>query len=107
MTGYIFLFLTVLIGVSKGYCGKKTSEYINNITDGLILQTIRLILCVIIGVCLFLFSNNQPQINNIILLISFLNGIANATFLISWLFAIQSGAYLFVDICLTAGILIL
>ncbi len=103
MTGYIFLFLTVLIGVSKGYCGKKTSEYVNGITDGLILQATRLILCVIIGVCLFCFSDTTSQLNGGIFLISLLNGIANAAFLLSWLFAVKSGAYLFVDICLTAG----
>ncbi len=103
MTGYIFLFLTVLIGVSKGYCGKKTSEFVNGITDGLILQATRLVLCVIIGICLFAFSNNTSQIDATILFISLLNGIANATFLLSWLFAVKSGAYLFVDICLTSG----
>lgn len=103
MTGYIFLFLAVLTGVAKGYCGKKTSEYVKGITDGLFLQATRLILCVIIAVCLFAFSNTASQLDGIILLISLLNGIANAAFLLSWLFAVKSGAYLFVDICLTAG----
>lgn len=101
--GYIFLFIAVFTGVAKGYCGKKTSEYVNGITDGLILQAIRLILCVIIGIGLFAFSNTPSQLDTTILLISFLNGLANALFLISWLFAVKSGAYLFVDICLTAG----
>lgn len=103
MIGYSFLFLAVLTGVAKGYCGKKTSQYVNGITDGLILQAIRLAFCVIIGVCLFAFSSNTSQIDSKIILISLLNGVANAAFLISWLFAIKSGAYLFVDICLTAG----
>ena len=103
MIGYIFLFATVLIGVSKGYCGKKTSEYVNGITDGLILQAIRLFLCVIIGIVLFAFSNTPFNIDITILIISLLNGIANAAFLLSWLFAVKSGAYLFVDVCLTTG----
>lgn len=103
MIGYIFLFITVLIGVSKGYCGKKTSEFINGITDGLILQSIRVILCVVIGGCLLLFSRDNVQIDKMVLFISFLNGLANASFLLSWLFAVRSGAYLFVDVCLTAG----
>lgn len=103
MIGYIFLFINVLIGVSKGFCGKKSSEYITGVTDGLILQSIRVILCVIIGGCLFLFSNESSQIDKIVIFISFLNGLANATFLLSWLFAVRSGAYLFVDVCLTAG----
>ena len=103
MIGYIFLFLTVLIGVSKGYCGKKTSEYVNGITDGLILQATRLVLCVFIGVIMLVFTNDIPRLDGPIILISSLNGLANATFLLSWLFAVKSGAYLFVDICLTAG----
>lgn len=103
MVGYLFLFIAVLTGVAKGYCGKKTSEYVSSITDGVILQSTRLILCVIIGLCLFLFSGIQSNIDSTILIISILNGIANAAFLLSWLFAVKSGAYLFVDICLTAG----
>lgn len=103
MISYVFLFIAVLTGVAKGFCGKKTSEYIYGITDGLILQSIRLVLCVIIGFCLYSFSSIPSQLDNTILLISLINGIANATFLISWLFAIKNGAYLFVDICLTAG----
>ena len=103
MTGYILLFLAVLTGVSKGYCGKKTSEYVNDITDGLILQTSRLLLCLVIGICLIFISKDTFYVNNVILFISLINGIANALFLISWLFTIKSGAYLFVDICLTAG----
>lgn len=103
MTGYIFLFLAVLTSVAKGFCGKKTSQHVTGITDGLILQATRLVLCVVIGVCLFAFSGNTSNIDYNILLISLLNGVANAVFLLSWLFAIKSGAYLFVDICLTAG----
>lgn len=103
MIGYLFLFIAVLTGVAKGYCGKKTSEYVSSITDGLILQSIRLIFCIIIGLCMFLFSGTASNIDGAILIISFLNGIANAAFLLSWLFAIKSGAYLFVDVCLTAG----
>lgn len=103
MVGYLFLFIAVLTGVAKGYCGKKTSEYISSITDCLIMQSSRLILCVIIGLCLFLFSGTQTNIDSTILLISIFNGIANAAFLLSWIFAVKSGAYLFVDICLTAG----
>ncbi|MBE6810615.1 MAG: hypothetical protein E7521_06125 [Ruminococcaceae bacterium] len=103
MMGYIFLFIAVFTGVAKGYCGKKTSNYVNTITDGLILQYTRLTLCMFIGICLFLLSKNTFQMNIPILFISMLNGIANASFLIAWLFAVKSGAYLFVDICLTAG----
>ena len=103
MIGYTFLFITVLIGVSKGYCGKKTSELINSITDGLLLQSVRVLLCVLIGGLLFLFTGDTAQIDFIVLLISILNGAANAIFLLSWLFAVRSGAYLFVDVCLTAG----
>lgn len=103
MTGYIFLFTTVLIGVSKGYCGKKTSDIITSITDGLILQSVRVLLCVVIGGLLFLLTGDTAQIDQIILLISFLSGASNAIFLLSWLYAVRSGACLFVDICLTAG----
>ena len=103
MIGYLFLFLTVLIGVSKGYCGKKTSEYVCGITDGLILQAVRVLLCVAIGGLIFIFTGERSNVDFMIILISILNGVANAAFLLSWLFAVRSGAYLFVDVCLTAG----
>ncbi len=67
------------------------------------MQSIRVLLCVLIGALLFLFTGNTAQVDFIVLFISFLNGAANAIFLLSWLFAVRSGAYLFVDMCLTAG----
>ena len=103
MVGYLFLFIAVLTGVAKGYCGKKTSKYVSSFTDGLILQSARLILCVIIGLCLFLFSNTPLNIDSTILAISILNGVSNAAFLLCWIFAVKNDSYLFVDICLTAG----
>ncbi|MBR5472551.1 MAG: EamA family transporter [Clostridia bacterium] len=103
MIGYLFLFTNVLVGVSKGYCGKKSSEHINGITDGLLLQSIRVLLCVVIGGILFFISGEGLEVDKTILIISALNGLANAAFLLSWLFAVRGGAYLFVDVCLTAG----
>ena len=33
--GYIFVLISVLSGTTKGYCGKKTSEFMKNPVDGI------------------------------------------------------------------------
>lgn len=101
--GYLFLFLAVFMGALRGYCGKKTSGIIANVTDGLFLHAFRMLLCVGIGAVLLLFSSAPAQIDGTVLWIALLSGVCNAFFMLGWLFSVRSGAYLLVDMCSAAG----
>ena len=47
--GYLFVLISVLSGTTKGYCGKKTSEFMKNPVDGVFISMIRMIICTLIG----------------------------------------------------------
>lgn len=106
--GYLFLFVALFAGATKGYCGKKTSGYTNNFSDAIFANIIRMILCVAIGLVIILTSEDisalKPSIEMI--LISALSGIFTAIFVVSWLISVKKSAYMMLDIFLMFGVLI-
>ena len=106
--GYLFLFIALFAGVIKGYCGKKTSGYTNSFSDAILANTIRMILCTVIGLVIILasegFSVLKPSPEMI--LISALSGISTAIFVVSWLISVKKSAYMMLDIFLMFGVLI-
>ncbi len=106
--GYLFLLISLFAGTLKGYCGKKTSGYTNSFSDAILANTIRMILCTVIGLVIILasegFSALKPSPEMI--LISALSGISTAIFVVSWLISVKKSAYMMLDIFLMFGVLI-
>ena len=108
MVGYLFLFVSLFAGVSKGYCGKKTSRFTEKISDAVFVNFIRMLLCTLIG-ALFVFVQTGKLDLSIpldALWICALSGITLSSFVVFWLLAVKSGAYMTVEITLTAATLI-
>lgn len=62
--GYLYTLLSVLSGTVKGYCGKRTSEFMKNPTDGIFISMLRMIICTLLGGAMVLFGSNSTfQIN--------------------------------------------
>lgn len=107
--GYLFLALSVFMGTAKGFCGKKTSPYASNTTLSLFISTVRMTFCVVIGffVVLILQGNsNSFNLDITTALICLISGIATSIFVVSWLLAIKTGAYMMLDVFLTLGTLV-
>ncbi|MBR5140155.1 MAG: EamA family transporter [Clostridia bacterium] len=104
--GYLFLALANLAGVTKGYCGKMVSSSVKKTADAMLANLLRMLLCIFIGFGVVVFVDGFIGFNISLpsLLISFLSGISNAIFVISWLFAVTRGAYMLVDVFLTIGL---
>ena len=47
--GYIFLAIAIFSGTVKGYCGKRTSGFVEGYKDAMLANLIRMIICIIIG----------------------------------------------------------
>ena len=47
--GYIFVAIALLSGAIKGYCGKKTSGSVSEYRDAMLVNTVRMIFCILIG----------------------------------------------------------
>lgn len=106
--GYLFLAISLFCGKAKGYCGKKTSTYINSLTDAITANVIRMALCVILGLFFMLLSKDFSDgiRSTEFFLIALLSGISNACFVVSWLIAVQKNAYLLLDVFLMMSILV-
>ena len=105
---YFFLAISVLSGVTKGFCGKRVSAYTSEFKSAAFSNLIRMLMCVVIGFLFVLFDGGIDELvpNSTFVLVSLLSGVATAAFVVFWLFAIRRGAYILVDVFLTLGTLL-
>lgn len=106
--GYLFLSISLLAGVTKGYCGKKMGNFANTVQSAVLLNVLRMSLCVVFGVFLILCYNHVSYLTlkSKVLIISALSGISTATFVITWLLSVRKSAYMMLDVFLMLGTLI-
>lgn len=111
MIGYIFLAASLLFGVIKGYCGKRTGGAITHASDAMIVNTVRMIFCTVIGVIAILVGMLAGGAETLVitprlLLISALAGVGTAAFTVSWLLSVRKGAYMLVEVFVLLSITI-
>ena len=106
--GYLFLSIALFAGATKGYCGKKTSGYLDGFKDSVLANIIRMLLCCVIGFIIILFSGNVSQLvpSATLILISALSGISTSVFVVTWLISVKKSAYMMLDVFLMMGVLI-
>ena len=108
MLGYLFLALALLAGVIKGYCGKKSGGTLVLASDAMLVNTVRMLACIVIGVALIAIGNDWSSLtlDPTVIWISALSGVCTSLFVVSWLLAIRTGAFMMVDVFLLKGVLI-
>lgn len=106
--GYLFLAIALLTGAVKGYCGKKTSSYVKQFGDAVFANLLRMCFCILIGLCAVAVTDGFPSlaVPLRILPIPIFSGICTALFVVSWLIAVRSGAYMMLDVFCMVGMLI-
>ena len=108
MLGYLFLALALLAGVIKGYCGKNSGGTLVLASDAMLVNTVRMLACIVIGVALIAIGNDWSSLtlDPTVIWISALSGVCTSLFVVSWLLAIRTGAFMMVDVFLLMGVLI-
>ncbi len=98
----------MLAGVTKGFCGKKTSHYANGFCDAALINVIRMLLCILIGFAFVLFNGGSTTLIMSGAMMSFaaLAGVTTAIFTVTWLLSVRIGAYMLVDIALMCSVLV-
>lgn len=106
--GYLFLAISVIAGSVKGYCGKRTSAYVERYEDAMIANTLRMLICIVIGFTMVALKNGIPAliVAPDVLAVTLLSGISNAVFVVMWLIIVKNGAYMMLDVFCTIGIII-
>ena len=106
--GYLYLFLVIFSGLTKGFCGKKTSAYTSEFTSASFANSIRMVLCAIISFIAILIFENVSSLNLSLngFLVSVLSGILTSIFVVTWLISVKNSAYMLIDVFLTLFTLI-
>ncbi len=106
--GYLLLSVALFSGAAKGYCGKRIGGYTENFKDALTANIFRMLMCIVIGLVIILFTEDISQLvpSAEVIAISALSGISTAVFVVSWLISVKKSAYMMLDIFLMLGILI-
>lgn len=104
--GYLFVAVALTAGAVKGFCGKKTSGFVRETSDAILINIIRMLFCVAIGFAIISFQGNLSliAIDKETILISFFSGIMTSFFVISWLIAVRQSAYMMIDVFLMLGV---
>lgn len=102
--GYLFLTLALAAGITKGYCGKQISNTVKGFSEALFANIVRMLLCIVIG--FFISGGNVFVSDKMFFVSSILSGISTALFVVTWLFAVRSNAFMFVEVANTVGVLI-
>ena len=107
--GYVFLGVALLAGITKAYCGKRTSGYIETAADAMRVSTLRMFFCVLIGTTVLLPSHGGDLFSNLngtSLIIAFLSGLSTAVFVVCWILSVKQGAYMLVEIFVMLGVVV-
>ncbi len=106
--GYALLFVALIAGTAKGFCGKKVSGLIRGTRGSLAANLLRMLLCTVIGGGAILLSNDiaRAALSLPLLLISGLAGLSTAVFVVTWLLLVRKNAYMLLDVFLMLGVLV-
>lgn len=106
--GYLFLACALMAGLTKGFCGKKTSSFVSEYKDAVFSNMIRMFLCIIIGFGFVIVQNGIGSllVDTKTLLISLMSGVFTSLFVVTWLLLVKKGAYMTLDVFLTIGVII-
>ena len=106
--GYLFLSLALAAGITKGYCGKRTGGAIQHSSDSMVMNGLRMGLCVVIGFVLILLQGELSSLTGdaTLVWIALLSGVSTAAFVVAWLLSVRGGAYMMVEVFLLIGVIV-
>lgn len=105
---YLFLAISLLAGATKGYCGKRTSGRITGWHNAIAANLLRMGLCILIGFCVVVFGGDLGGMipSGKALAIYALSGISTSVFVVTWLVAVRTSAYVLMNVFLMLGVIV-
>lgn len=106
--GYLYLFISLITGATKGLFGKKVSTLVTGTRGAAVTNLIRMVLCSLISILLLLTGIEKaslvPDLPAILIGIS--AGIFLSLFTITWLLAVQKGAFVLISVAQMFGVVV-
>ena len=106
--GYLYLTLALCFGLIKAYCGKRSSSVASSPYNAILINTVRMTICVLFGAIIVLISgiSSFMDTSHELILIALLSGVGSAAFTVSWLMAVNTNAYMIVEVFIMGGTII-
>ncbi len=105
---YLFVILAILCLAVKGFCGKKISIYAEKISYAFLLNLVRMLLCIVVGLIVLLIEA-KGKITGIdwrLALIALTGGAGTAMLVVCWVLAIRENTLVRVDVACTVASLL-
>lgn len=105
---YLYLSAALLAGAAKGYCGKRTSGRIRGWHDTMLANLVRMLLCIAIGFGMVVLGGDMKGLlpGGKALLIYAISGISTSVFVVTWLVAVRTSAYVLMNVFLMLGVVV-
>ena len=106
--GYLFLFISLITGATKGLFGKKVSQLVRGTRGAAVTNLIRMILCTLISIFLLLTGIEEASLVPDLpaILIGIGAGLFLSMFTITWLLAVQKGAFVLISVAQMFGVVV-
>lgn len=106
--GYIYLLISLISGATKGFFGKKVSAVVSGTRDAARTNLVRMVLCTLISVLLLLIGVEKASLvpDGAAIWIGILAGIFLSAFTITWLLAVQHGAFMLISVAQMFGVVV-
>ena len=102
---YLYLFLSLVGGLVKGFSGKKISRDVAGFKDSIFVNLIRMVLCAAIGAVLLLLQSGAEAfiISGKEIVICTASAVCMSVFCVAWMCAYQNEAYMFLSVFTMLG----
>ena len=106
--GYLYLFIALLAGLAKGFCGKTVSRDMQNFKECIFINLMRMMFCAAVGFLLASFNSGFSAflIKAEELWVYLLAAVSMTAFCVCWMYAYQNEAYMFLSIFTMLGTIV-
>lgn len=106
--GYIYLCIALLAGCTKGFMGKKISGRIETQKQSVLVNFIRALICIFIGLAFVLPETIRGKliIDFEAVIFGTLAGVTLSVFLVSWMLAVKHGALTLLSVAQMFGVVV-
>ena len=106
--GYLYLLISLITGATKGLFGKKVSTLVTGTRGAAATNLLRMVLCTVISILLLVTGIEKASLvpDGPAILIGIGAGIFLSMFTITWLLAVQKGAFVLISVAQMFGVVV-
>ena len=106
--GYLYLFISLITGATKGLFGKKVSTLVTGTRGAAATNLLRMALCTLISILLLVTGIEKVSLvpDGPAIFIGIAAGVTLSAFTITWLLAVQKGAFVLISVAQMFGVVV-